>query len=185
MKKSIKNLAFTMILFTFCLVMTLSVSAEISGDYEYTVLDDGTISITGYTGSEANLVIPSEIDGMDVTKIGNSAFYQNATVESVEIPDSITEIGKLSFYGCGNLTEATIGESVAYIGTGAFKECVKLEGIVIPDSVKRIGAEAFYGCSALAELSIGESVEIIGWASFRHCSSLTEIVIPDSTKKSL
>ena len=46
-----------------------SVSAT-SGDFEYEVLDNDKISITAYFGSEANLTIPSTIDGYNVTEIG-------------------------------------------------------------------------------------------------------------------
>ncbi len=183
MKKSIKNLAFTMILFALCLVMTLSVSAEVSGDYEYTVLDDGTISITGYTGSEANLVIPSEIDGMDVTKIGNLAFRENLTLESVVIPDSITIIGKHAFNDCQNLHDVTIGENVKYIGAGAFIYCKKLESITIPDSVEDMGAYVFADCTSLTEISLSENLMKIKTKSFYRCESLKAIVIPDKVER--
>ncbi|MBQ1995805.1 MAG: hypothetical protein II237_06400, partial [Clostridia bacterium] len=38
-------------------------SAETWGDYEYIVLEDGTVEITKYNGSETELVIPEMIDG--------------------------------------------------------------------------------------------------------------------------
>lgn len=53
-------------------------AAEItSGDYQYEVLDDGTISITDYLGASTTVDIPSKIDGKTVTKIGWGAFYNN------------------------------------------------------------------------------------------------------------
>ena len=44
-------------------------SGETSGDYKYEVNDDGTVTITGYTGSPTELTIPSEIDGKSVKRI--------------------------------------------------------------------------------------------------------------------
>ncbi len=48
--------------------------AETYGDYKYSVLADGTVEITGYTGSATEIEIPAAIDGKSVTSIGNSAF---------------------------------------------------------------------------------------------------------------
>ena len=44
------------------------------GDFEYSVLDDGTVEITGYSGSEETIDIPGKIDGKSVTSIGSNAF---------------------------------------------------------------------------------------------------------------
>ena len=47
--------------------------AEAGGDlFEYTVLDDGTAMITGYKGSETDLVIPETIEGHTVTGLNRS-----------------------------------------------------------------------------------------------------------------
>lgn len=45
-----------------------------SGDYEYTLLDDGTAEITKYIGGEKNPEVASELDGHAVTYIGKYAF---------------------------------------------------------------------------------------------------------------
>ena len=45
-------------------------------DYEYSVLEDGTIEITRYTGNSANIVVPEMIKGKKVSRIGHSAFYR-------------------------------------------------------------------------------------------------------------
>lgn len=50
-----------------------SVPAFAADSFEYDVLDDGTITITGYSGSE-ELTIPNTIDGYTVSAIEESAF---------------------------------------------------------------------------------------------------------------
>lgn len=64
--------------------------ALVFGDYGYEILDDGTVTITGYTGSETEIVIPSEIEGKSVTSIGDWAFYSCTGLTSVTISDSVT-----------------------------------------------------------------------------------------------
>ena len=66
-------------------------------DYEYSVLDDGTVEITKYTGSESKIAVPDEIDSKSVTKIGSGAFSRCAKFESITIPDSVSKIGNKAF----------------------------------------------------------------------------------------
>ena len=66
-------------------------------DYEYSVLDDGTVEITKYIGSESKVAVPDEIDSKSVTKIGSGAFSRCAKLESITIPDSVSKIGNKAF----------------------------------------------------------------------------------------
>ena len=52
-------------------------SLYVSGDWQYTLLADGTAEITGYTGQERALRIPDQIDGRTVSSIGRQAFEGN------------------------------------------------------------------------------------------------------------
>lgn len=65
-------------------------SGETYGNYQYTVLDNGTVQIDKYSTYASTIVVPSEIDGRTVTVIGDSAFYGNMTLTSVTLPDTIT-----------------------------------------------------------------------------------------------
>lgn len=75
-----------------------------SGDYEYALLDDGTIEITKYNGNTDRLAIPATLDGKTVTAIGDYAFARCYSLTSVSIPDSVTSIGDYAFAGRSNLT---------------------------------------------------------------------------------
>ena len=146
------------------------------------------ITITGYTGSSANVVIPSliNVNGgvIPVKVIGRRAFYNNDTITSVVIPDSVATIGSSAFSGCSNLTTVTISENsqLTSIGYNAFSGCSSLTSIYIPDSVTTIGEYAFVSCSNLIIVTISENSQLttIGEYAFSHCSSLTSIYIPDS-----
>ena len=62
------------------------VSAEESlviDEWKYSVNVDETVTIDKYTGDEAIVRIPEEIDGMKVTIIGNSAFESNQSLDEI------------------------------------------------------------------------------------------------------
>ena len=157
-----------------------------SGDYVYSILEDGTAEITQYGGNKKDLIIPDELDGKPVTSIGKSAFKANRTVwsksflENVTIPSSVTKIGDYAFEYCTTLLSITIPNSVTSIGRFAFQKCSSLEKIEIPNSVTEISEETFINCSNLTNVIIPNSVTSIGRFAFQKCSSLEKIEIPNS-----
>ncbi|MGN0469401.1 MAG: leucine-rich repeat protein [Acutalibacteraceae bacterium] len=159
---------------------TVSAAEITSTGFEYDTNDDGTVTITGYSVSDTELVIPSEIDGKKVTSIGDSAFYNCEKLTSVTIPDSVTSIGDRTFYGCTALTSVTIPDSVTSIGSEAFYYCYILESIKIPDSVTSIGKAAFAYCYSLESITIPYGVISIGYKAFYDCMGLTRVTISDS-----
>ena len=127
---------------------------EDESDYTYSVLDDGTIEITGYNGSEENVDVPPEIDGKSVTRIGESAFYNCSNLTSVTLPDGVTSIDIQAFEFCENLTNVTLPDSLISIGNWAFNCCYRLTSITIPHSVTSIGESAFNGCSSFKFIDV-------------------------------
>ena len=148
--------------------------------YEYAILPDETIEIIGYNGSESNVVIPDEINGKSVTRIGYGVFKDCTSLTSVTIPESVTDIYGSVFEGCTNLTNITIPDGVMKIGGLTFKDCISLTSITIPNSVTEIGTKAFSGCTSLASITIPDNVTEIGDFAFEDCTNLTSITIPDS-----
>ena len=137
--------------------------------------DNGTIwGLTDYGYSLSELIIPSEIDGIQVDTIGEWALC-GCALTNVVIPDSVNIIGEFAFYDCALLTSVVIGNSVTSIGENAFGYCMSLTSIVIPNSVTIIGTSAFGGCSSLTSVVIPDSVTNIGEGSFENCTSLTNV----------
>ena len=148
--------------------LAITASAETYGDYEYTVLDDGTVEISKYTGSDEEVNIPSAIDGKKVTSIGESAFESCSSLESVTIPNSVTSIGRSAFYSCTSLTSITMPNSVTSIGRDAFAYCTSLTSVTISNSVSSISMATFFCCSNLTSITIPKSVTSIGQIAFGY-----------------
>ena len=147
-------------------------AADVYGDFKYEMIDDYTVTITGYTGKGGDVTIPSTIDGKSVAEIDKSAFKDCKSLKSVVIPNSVTYIGQYAFSGCTGLTSITIPNSVTYIGNDAFSGCTGLTSITIPDSVTDIKDRAFYGCTGLKSITIPNSVTYIGQNAFHGCTGL-------------
>ncbi len=87
--------------------------------FEYEIIDD-EVTITGYTGTTENIVIPDFIDGYPVTIIGERSFL-NYYRSSLVLPNQLKRIELGAFIGDnGELTELIIPKSVEYIGDSAF-----------------------------------------------------------------
>ncbi len=150
--------------------------ATAAKNFKYEENDDGTITITGYTGSDTKVVIPEKIDGKSVTSIDNWAFEECRKLISVELPDSITSIGNGVFYECRKLVDIKIPSGVTSIGDNAFVSCWSLTSIDIPNSVTNIGKHAF-AASGLTSIEISANVTSIGSAAFTQCSAISSIKV--------
>ena len=113
--------------------------------------ESGGITVTGYTGTAAEVVIPGEIDGYTVIGIGARAFYNRDDLVSVTIPESVTAIGGFAFYGCTRLATVWYNAvSVANLNSGsrAFEKAgTGTENgmkVIFGETVRRIPAYLFY-----------------------------------------
>jgi hypothetical protein len=156
----------------------------VNAQFSYTV-HNNTVTITAYTGPAGAVNIPSTIAGLPVVSIGQFAFYpyytgDSASVTSISIPDSVTNIADEAFEYCGTVTNVTIGHGVISIGNDTFSECTGLINVSIPTNVTSIGASAFSLCTNLRTTAIPDSVTNIGNAAFYACSHLSSVTIPGS-----
>ncbi len=163
----------------------VKMSVSISENNQYLATDskaiftksNGELSVSKYFFAETTYEIPSIVDGLSVTGIGDSAFNGLWRISSITIPNSITYIGANAFYGCSGLTSITLPNSVISIGPYAFSGCYELTSINIPDRVTSIESGVFWGCSGLTSITIPNSVTSIGSSVFQNCSGLKSVVI--------
>lgn len=133
--------------------------------------------------------------------IGQNAIPKGA--ETVEIPNSVIEIGEGAFCGCYNLERIVIPESVTKIGSRSFSGCESLCSVVIENGDVEIGESAFVDCEKLADangfvivkdilfnyfgcdadVEVPQGVTYINSFAFTNGDSIRSIVLPDSVTK--
>ena len=119
---------------------------------------------------------------LELTSIGNYAFYGCSNLTSVDISDTVTSIGEWAFYGCTNLTSIVLPDSITEISMYTFKNCSNLTSIVIPKGVENIGDYAFEWCTNLTNITFeeGSQLKTIGEFAFNYCSALSTVNIPST-----
>lgn len=176
-----------------------------SGDYAYTVLDDGTAQMIGYCGTNSSVEYPASIDGYAVTRvgwedsnydlcpdfvtnivlpdtvvsIGNYAFGNAESLQSITLGTGLKTIEEEAFNGCTSLQSVEIPSGVTTIGNSAFCDCSSMTSASIPSSVTALGDYVFIRCSALKNLAFNAKIDHIGLSVFGNCSSLTSMKIPN------
>lgn len=148
-----------------------------------TILADGTCSITNYTGLSKDVIIPATINGVKVTTIGGTAFY-NKGLTSLIIPLGITRIENgtsedVGAFSRNYLTLVTIPDSVTYIGNDAFYGN-RVERLYLGDNVKTLALRCFKS-NSISEIVFNSKLEVIGDQAFRF-NALVNVTIPGSVK---
>ncbi len=167
---------------------TLQENNEISED-EYVCLDK-------YYGSETELSIPSEINGVPVKELGDYTFYENKMLTKVTIPATLTDFGEFSFFGCSSIEEFIVDEENeiyktidgAVIGVDnqlyvCYPPAKTDTEYTLPDGVIAINPGAFAMCKNLKTINFPDTLTSIGYYCFSECTSLNNVVIPDSVEE--
>lgn len=139
--------------------------------FMYDHLEDGTICISGYMGDEAEVVIPPLYGERPITVLFDDLFKGHEEITSVQIPDTVTNIGANVFDGCVNLRHVELPAELTDMWQYAFCNS-SIEEIVIPDKVKSIVSFTFKDCKNLKRVVLGAGVENIRAWAFEGCTSL-------------
>lgn len=177
-------IAITLISITF----QTAFSNSVSNNFKYDLASDReSILITKYNGTDAQIIVPSEIEGLPVSEIAAKAFKDNKTIESVVIPDTVRKINASCFSNCENLKNVTISKNIKEIPAYCFSKCINLQNIDLPEGLEKIGKAAFSWCSSLNNITIPSTVTVLegnddAVGIFSH-SGITSIELPDSIKE--
>jgi len=118
-------------------------------------------------------VIPEEVDGYPVTRIGWKNYYYN---------DSEYEGAKHYFEYCFYLERVVLPSSLQVIGMYAFRCCYSLKEITLPEGLEIISDYAFYGCTGLTSITIPASISSLGYGVFMACSNLRSLTVAEDSE---
>lgn len=156
--------------------------------YPFTWQKNGNaIVITGYIGTDTDVIIPETIQSLPVVKIGHNAFnpeyvYTSTNITSIRIPDCVETIEFSAFENCSALTQITLPSGLIEISGSLFSGCSMLRTIDLPVGITKIGYSAFSDCSSLSEIVLPPQLKTIEYRAFQNCSSLTSIGIPSNVE---
>ena len=174
-----------------------------SSEFEYQIVGNDYVIVTGYTGEYARIGIPQKIAGLPVKEIGARETGDNGFFgcTGVIVPTGVTTIDPSAFFGYDDLTDVTLPKTVSSIGENAFcysgiREMTvpadvktiekntfcysELESIKLQSGLTEIDENAFWGCENLENVTLPAGLKSIGTGAFAGCVSLEKITIPSS-----
>ena len=151
---------------------------------EISVVSPDSCELIGFGQcTDKNVVVPRHFRWIEVKGVRESAFYGNATVESITLLDGIEAIEKSAFSNCDALKSVYINTHVQNIGENCFAYNDALEEVVIRGGTDVISNGAFSNCPLLKRVDIGAGVTSIEQYAFMYCESLVSITLPESMTK--
>lgn len=151
------------------------------GNTEVTEIANGVVDTVIWTlDSTGKLTLSAKEGTTGVTGDCGSSGYNfdgyQAKIETVEIKDGVTVLGKNFFRSC-TLVSISFPETLTTISENCFRSCTNLKELVLPNSLQTLARTAFYQCSSLIKVTINGTFTDIMDKTFMNCTSLEEIVI--------
>ena len=198
MTRNHSSLRLTAVLLSLLLLLSLfpvTAQAAASGGFEYTVNSDGTATITKYTGSDTNVVVPATIDGHRVSIVASYAFYgvggKLDSIKTITFSEGIQWLDAYAVYAC--LKVETISYPSTLQSFSAPLNCFCLTQVKFPKGSKNftmkdgvvynkdMTALLFYPTAKTGDrFSVPSSVKTIATDAFADQAYLKEIVLPDT-----
>ena len=166
-------------------------------------LNEGIVSISSYAFSDCNSLsiinLPLSLRTIGSNNYGEgNAFSGCISLESIEIPEGVSEIPIKTFAGCVNLSSIIIPKTIKDIEFNAFDNCVSLQKIIISDIIRWCYAKKHsYRLTndpnpltyshhlfidkktEIVNLELPEKIGFIGAHTFENCTGLKSVCFPD------
>lgn len=151
---------------------------QVGGEFTCT-LTDTEAWIDSYFGDDEEVRIPSYIDGKPVAQITGESFLDKTSVKKVILPDTVKRIGQGAFTNCTSLESINFPNSLTYIANLAFKN-TGFTNIEIPNTVTLLGNGVFSECKNLVNATINAKIEKLPVSTFKNCSKIEKVNLCDN-----
>lgn len=143
--------------------------------YLYKAVPDGTYCLTNYNGHEKHIELPHHLK---VSILGDKLYKGHTEIESIELPETITQIGGFVFDGCENLKKLQLPPHLKDMWQYALTR-MSIETIEIPASLSAIIPFTFNECKQLKTVTFKGPIRLDAWA-FKNCESLADVYFKDA-----
>eukprot|EP00519_Triparma_laevis_P004671 CAMPEP_0182501204 /NCGR_PEP_ID=MMETSP1321-20130603/10909_1 /TAXON_ID=91990 /ORGANISM="Bolidomonas sp., Strain RCC1657" /LENGTH=413 /DNA_ID=CAMNT_0024705825 /DNA_START=71 /DNA_END=1309 /DNA_ORIENTATION=- len=110
---------------------------------------------------------------LNITKVGNYAFWAANYLKAVDIPEGVERIGCGSFCNCTSLTTVSFPTTLRSIYSYAFSNCLSIENVhLLHTKLESMGSFAFECCTGLKSMTVPESLQKLGRDVFEFCHGL-------------
>ncbi len=193
MKRRILSLVLAVVLALCLLPATAYAATTASGacgkNLTWSLSSTGTLTISGkgamaeYSNGNMPWIayknrIKSVVLAKGITSIAYLSFSGYTKLTSVQIPDSVTDIGASAFDNCTALSDMTLPKNLKTLGWLAFTGCSSLKTLTMPASLTEGGGSAFSKCTGLKEVYFEKGSKAVEFMQFLGCTSLEKVVLP-------
>ncbi len=161
------------------LLVVLFLCSLASGEEDIWLFDDDYYVLKGYTGTETEVIVPSNIREGTVDLLGTHAFNNNETMVSLTLPETLLQLQSDAISWCAQLRSVSLPQSLIVINDRNFWQCNALCEIVIPAGVRSIGETSFYSCASLQKITFQGPCPAIGRDCFVSLAEDAVIYVPD------
>lgn len=141
---------------------------------------DDVAVLSGRVAVSVKIGLKTAVVPDGVAVLCNTLFSDQTALTEVQLPASLTHIGKGAFIGCNALEKIFLPNQVQSVGASAFRHCTSLKSIQLPDELLFVGSRAFQSCSALETVQFNEKLQVISQSAFQDCTALQLAVLPES-----
>lgn len=147
--------------------------------------NDDHITLARYLSDEVkNVVIPTYIDKLPVTSIGDNCFFDHGEITQITLPPTLESIGNQAFALCKGISVLDLPDQIKEIGSFAFRDCKGLKKVKLPAKLKRLRTGVFSFCylSEGAQIIVPDGLEVIEKGAFWSAGNF-ELNLPESVKE--
>jgi len=114
-----------------------------------------------------------------VTAIPKHAFRNHTALKTIDMANTVTDIGVYTFEGCSALSDIGFSENLSRIGYSAFRNCTSLTALTLPEKVTQVNGYAFSGCKWLRQIDLNNASVIENYA-FSDCTGLVSVILNEN-----